>query len=121
MSFFSFRHFLSPSLVQEQSARDARSEARAATTEVQLLRGEVDRLYMITEALWSLLKEQGSYDDQSLAETIHQIDLRDGKLDGRVSTTEGPRACSSCGRTTSKKRPLCMYCGNPVEGPTFER
>lgn len=121
MSHFSFGHFRGMDAGSSHAANDARAEARSATSEVQMLRAEVDRLYMISEALWTLLRDQAGYDDQTLAEAVRQVDLKDGKLDGRAGATEGPKMCGSCGKAVSKKRPLCMYCGTPVEGTLFDR
>ncbi len=103
------------------SAGAAESTARSAMTEVQELRSDVERLLMITEALWTILKEKFDLPDEELIKRVVQIDLRDGKLDGRVSPTEGPPKCPHCGRVMGKKRPTCMYCGKPVKPDLFER
>ena len=65
---------------------------------------------MISEALWTLVKEQHGYDDEALAGRIREIDMKDGKLDGRVAPS-APSVCPNCGRTLSRQRPVCMYCG----------
>ena len=81
---------------------------------------ELERLLMITEALWTILKEQHGYDDAKLQQIVTDIDLRDGKLDGRVAAT-APATCPSCHRTLNKKRPRCIYCGEPAPLDLFER
>ena len=103
------------------AADSAKSKAVSVQREIGLLRGEIERLMMITEALWVILKEELNYDDAALIERIRQIDLRDGKLDGRVSTKTRPQQCAKCNRPVSKRRPVCPYCGAPVAKLPFER
>ena len=102
------------------NAASARADANAARTEVDVMRMDVERLLMITEALWSILKEQHCYDDNELIKRIVTIDMRDGKLDGRVAP-EPPPMCPACHRTLYKNRPRCMYCGEPVALDPFKR
>jgi hypothetical protein len=102
------------------TAENAQDQARKARTAVELLQYDVERLLMITEAMWTLLKKQHGYDDAELARLVADIDLRDGKLDGRVATTE-PRQCPFCQHVLGKKRPFCYYCGKPVLAMPFER
>lgn len=42
-----------------------------------------------------------------------EIDLSDGKLDGKVREQPGVSACASCGRTLSKRHARCFYCTAP--------
>jgi hypothetical protein len=102
------------------TAETAQREARSAKTAVELLQQDVERLLMITEALWLLLKNERGYQDADLERIIADIDLRDGPLDGRVAPSQ-PRGCPYCGHTVGKKRPYCYYCGKPVGTVPFER
>lgn len=100
--------------------RVARSDAAGARRKVAELEGEVERLLMITESLWQIVKERHSLDDQELVRRMVMIDMRDGKLDGKVATSP-PRKCPQCARTLFKNRPRCPYCGEPIAGDPFER
>jgi hypothetical protein len=75
---------------------------------------------LITEAFWEILKKHHGYTDADLADLVHKIDLRDGKLDGRVAK-ELPKPCPNCARTAARLRPLCLYCGAPIPQPPFAR
>ena len=75
---------------------------------------------MITEALWTLLKQQHGFADEVLTKLIAEIDLRDGKLDGRAAA-QSPQPCPFCGRPISTRRPFCLYCGKPVQTGPFAR
>ena len=96
------------------------SRSKGTRSEIQLLESEVERLLMITEALWSILQEKFGYDDQELVKRIVMIDMRDGKLDGKVAAV-GPKSCPKCNRTLFKHRPRCLYCGEPVVTDPFDR
>src|SRR5688500_14836984 len=55
----------------------------------------VDRLLLVLEAMWSMLKEQGLTDEQ-LAARLAEIDNSDGVADGRrVPPSVTCRSCSS--------------------------
>ena len=98
----------------------AASKALLARKRSELLELDVEKLLMITEALWTILKEQHGYSDDDLADRIAQIDMRDGKLDGKVAK-EGPEYCPKCQRTLMKQRPICMYCGTALATEPFKR
>jgi len=95
------------------NASSAQASAREALTETALLRHDVDRLLMLTEALWSFVKKEHDYTDEQLAEAVTNIDLRDGRLDGKVAKAP-PAPCPNCGRVNSSKQLRCLYCGGPL-------
>ncbi|MCX6895793.1 MAG: hypothetical protein NTZ16_09920 [Verrucomicrobia bacterium] len=101
-------------------ASGAASDARDAQNKVEAMSHDIERLLMITEALWEVLKTHHGYADADLMELVHKIDLRDGKLDGRVAK-EPPKPCPKCGRTAARLRPLCLYCGCPIPQSPFAR
>ena len=88
--------------------------------DVQRMRGDIERLLMITEALWGMVKEQHGYADEELFRRITEIDLSDGRADGRVAPSPA-EMCSACGRKVAKHRPLCLYCGHPLVADPFAR
>jgi hypothetical protein len=77
------------------------------------LHKDVERLLLITGALWMVLKEQHGFTDEKLAQLITRIDLRDGRPDGHFART-WTETCPHCGRTLAKNRTCCMYCGRLV-------
>ena len=90
-------------------------------TQTENMQFDVEKLLMITEALWTLMKEQHGYSDDDLIRVIQDIDLRDGKLDGKVAKAEVRPDCPQCGRKLIGKRPVCLYCGTEVALNPFDR
>ena len=109
-----------PDPMAQAAAADAMSHARSAETSVDELRLEVERLLMINEALWSFIKKDHGYTDEELVDRIQEIDLQDGRLDGRVAKAP-PMACARCGRTLPRGRPVCIFCGAPASKSPFIR
>jgi hypothetical protein len=94
---------------------EARATAQETKSEADVLKHDVDRLMMITEALWTFLKKEHGYSDDDLARSIAAIDLRHSGAD-----KDAQEKCPSCGRMVSEHRRLCLYCGNPVPQSLFE-
>lgn len=101
-------------------AIDAKARAREAGTEITFLKQKVEKLMMITEALWLIVKETNNLTDEELKEKILQVDLKDGKLDGRVAANaEETDYCPKCGQVLQKNKYVCIYCGAKIDNPDF--
>lgn len=97
------------------------SQASAdALRQTDALQFDVEKLFMITEALWDILKEKHGYDDEDLVRMVQDIDLRDGNLDGKVAKQPNP-PCQQCDRTLVGEHPVCLYCGAVNSRAPFER
>ena len=72
---------------------------------------------MVCMALWTFIKEKDGLADEQLAKRVEEIDLSDGKLDGKVSVQNVE--CSSCGRKISLKHNRCLYCGLEIKSDPF--
>ncbi len=117
-SGYSFRGHDTVARMQADNASD---KARSASTAVNFMQCEIERLLMITEALWTILKDEHDYDDEMLVDRITEIDLKDGKLDGRVTEKKGPIKCDRCSKPVSRRRPICIYCGTAFNKDPFSR
>lgn len=97
------------------------AELDATASDVERLRFHVERLYLLTEALWTILKIECQYDDTVLTELVNKIDLRDGKADGKVAPELAP-TCPQCHRThLSRYSATCLYCDAPMPLDLFRR
>lgn len=108
-----------PPTISAEAAR-ARAAAEQSQQNIDLLRCDIERLLMICEALWSMIREQHGYTDEELYRRVTQIDMRDGRLDGRVAPSP-PAKCPHCGHVLAKRRPVCLFCGKPVRQDLFQR
>ncbi len=107
----------------EKSATRAASFARGAGAadaaalglEIDDLNERVDRLLLVVESMWSLLREHG-YTDEQLASRIRHIDGEDGTADGR--RTLRPTRCPKCDSMVEPGRSTCTYCGAAIATTT---
>lgn len=101
---------------QAQSAKDV---AHESAREAVRLRKDVERLYMVVQAVWELVKERTDLEDKDLAERIREVDLRDGREDGKDATQTAVSVCVRCGRTLEKGSSLCLWCGATSNAGAF--
>lgn len=97
----------------ESDSSVAYYRSQDAIARIQELEHTVERLMLLSHALWEILRERDSLADETLAAKIREIDLRDGAEDGRMNET-ALRRCQKCGHDFNSKRPRCIYCGEPA-------
>jgi hypothetical protein len=102
------------------TATQAENAAREAKTDVELFKHDIDRLLLITEALWTLVKQQNGYADDALAKLIQDIEHQRSTAAG-VAVKSPPVACPACGRPNMAARSFCLYCGGPLPADPFAR
>jgi hypothetical protein len=105
-------------LSQERRLRGLSHEAEVASRgagrtadDLARMQADLDRLALACAALWSLLKDAGHTEEQ-LAARMQELDLRDGKLDGKLALDVV--TCTGCGRKSRPERKTCMYCSTPL-------
>ena len=101
-------------------ATAAQNTAREAQASTELLSHDVERLLLITQALWTLMKQQQGYADDVLTNLIEEIERRKTIGDG-AAVKDPPRNCPHCGRPNSANRLYCIYCGQAIGGNPFAR
>lgn len=98
-------------------AARAAGDARRARNDATSAADRVERALLACEAMWSLVREKLSLTDEDIVRRMNEIDLSDGRLDGKVQ--KNAVACPSCGRTISRRFPNCMYCGQAIVHDPF--
>lgn len=103
-------------LYQQGQINSANSKADQAKSESERLRSQVhdlqrrsDALTIACQALWELVRDRGGITDDALVAKMQEVDLRDGKADGKI--TPALVSCPSCGRRCNGSRKACLYCG----------
>ena len=87
----------------------AEGQASRAMEEVRRLGHRLDKLVLINVAMWTLLKDKIGLTDEELVDRIRQIDMLDGKEDGKLP--QEVAECPQCGRRMSARHKRCLYCG----------
>jgi hypothetical protein len=104
----------------QSRAAHAQSVAEQLRWELDTLKRKSDALTLACQALWEIVRTEIGLSDSALLERMRDIDVRDGKLDGRIT----PRVaeCPRCGRKSKATRKDCIYCGTtlPTEN-VFEK
>jgi hypothetical protein len=84
-----------------------------ARNEVVRLEEKLDKLALITRAMFELLGEATGNPEERLAAKVVEIDLRDGQADGRMSPK--PKRCPKCDAMMSPRFGRCLFCGHRDE------
>src|SRR5690554_6544051 len=98
----------------QRSAAQAASFARSAGTAGAMASNlrmidvdeRIDRLVLLLEAMWCLMREQG-FSDEQLAARLMELDGADGTFDGRRSPP--PATCASCGSKVAAGLTACQF------------
>ncbi len=96
----------------ERVADRANTKAERHTDDIDSLQRHVERLSLASQAMWELVKDRTALTEAELDNKILEIDARDGRLDGKITTK--PFNCPSCNRPTSSTGDNCVMCGAPT-------
>ena len=105
--------------IAQVDAQHARDVARESAMSSDKTRKNTERLYLVVQAMWELLKDKAGLTDADLDAKVQEIDMRDGRLDGQDSTQTAPLTCRQCGRTILSGQAQCSWCGTQAEGGPF--
>lgn len=92
---------------------DAPARDSLARDEVLRLEEKLDRLALITRALFELVQESTGISETKLSAKVVEIDLRDGQADNKM--TAKPKRCPKCEAMLSPKFGRCLFCGHRDE------
>jgi len=102
-------------MAAEQPTQPLPKQQPDYTQQIRDLEHDVQRLKLLNQALWELLRAKVGWSDADLEKKATEVDLRDGIQDGRMS--ESALKCPQCGRVSSSKHWRCLYCGLEFEKP----
>ena len=95
-----------------QAATDRR--VTNAGDKLRDLEQRYERMSLVTNALWQLLKAHTGLTDADLKKYIEKVDLADGVLDGKVARNKGAMDCPKCSRRVLKSATVCAWCGEKL-------
>lgn len=102
----------------QSRAGRAEQAANEARTDIKEMQRQLDRLCLLNQALWELLRERLALSDAELARMAQEIDLRDGVKDGRI--TQLAVRCPTCQRVNNTRHKKCIYCSTEFDSMLFE-
>lgn len=99
-----------------QNEKDRYQDGRSTNIEARLqdLEKRHEQLKLVTLSLWSLLRDHSGLMESDLRRYVKDIDLLDGKLDGKVEYKKEKINCSGCGRVQLSNALACAYCGGVI-------
>ena len=97
----------------QSDATRAESKARTVENELRRIYDRIDSLALTCQAMWELIRERTTLADEDIERRMQEIDLRDGKADGKMNTPVFE--CPDCGRNVSRRHFRCLYCGAEFE------
>ena len=109
--------FIVSQMIASETAAEAKGTARRVGGNVKVLEDRFERMLLASEAMWTLMRDKLGVTDTELVQRINDIDLSDGRLDGKVRKTAV--SCPSCGRTIARRFAKCMYCGQAIVHDPF--
>jgi len=101
----------------EMTATGAKIKSRSNERDIASLEGKIDALSLACHAMWEVLREKHDLSDEQLEKKIQELDLRDGKLDGRLDMNV--KNCPECGHKINKRHTNCFYCGADISNDNF--
>lgn len=97
------------------------SQKRHKTSELdrhtRWLEANLAKCLMINEALWEIIRDKLNLTENDLNDKLYQIDMRDGRLDGK--NQRPATKCPQCSRTVSARHLACLYCGHVMDDSVF--
>jgi len=92
-----------------KEAGRGKSAARRAMEVARITEERLEKLTLLCTAMWTLLRDRTELTEEDLVEAVHELDLKDGVEDGKVTQTIVK--CPKCGRTMHPRHHRCLYCG----------
>lgn len=101
----------------KEAAGDAKRDAQNAMMRLRKAELQVEKLLVITEALWQIAKATSNLEDADLKTMVADIaEFRSGE----GALTEALK-CGGCQRPVPHSKDKCIYCGQQVERGLFDR
>ncbi len=91
---------------------ETRSKLRKGENEVDALRDQIDKMALINQALYDLLKKHVGITDEELRRKVRELDVSDGVEDGRLRSE--PLECPKCGAVVTAGALKCYSCGATI-------
>lgn len=95
-----------------QQSSEANIKGRRNEKDIAQLEEKIDALVLACHAMWEILRDQHGVTTEQLEQKIQELDLRDGRLDGKLDLSV--TNCPDCGHKLNKRHTNCFYCGAEI-------
>lgn len=97
-----------------RSAKEAEGVARRAESVAIRIQDQLERQALLIRSLLEMCARKGLFTSEEFRALVNEVDLSDGRLDGKFKAQGGPRNCPECGKVNGKHAVACMYCSTPL-------
>ncbi len=97
-----------------EKARDQDAKTWRLEDRLKELEQRHEQLKLVTLALWAMLRDQSGFKESDLRRYVAQVDMLDGKRDGKASLEPTSVRCGGCNRMVIGTATVCVYCGTSV-------
>jgi len=73
---------------------------------------QLEHLTLLCQSMWEVLREQTGLSDSELRAKVTEVDIRDGKVDGKIN--QQIFACPRCGKNCNSTNKICIMCGEDL-------
>lgn len=93
----------------KREIEDAQKTVRKIKYTSESVSDRMNRIAIVSNAVWELLKERTGVTDTDLLSKVEEIDSRDGLSDGKATAVM--KTCLGCGKKINTRNKNCIYCG----------
>ncbi len=101
---------------QKRRISEARTLARKSVLysedsiqKIELLNAKVEKLTVITQALWEIVQQTSGIDETDLSRRVQEM------TSPKKVKKETKLRCVRCGMAVSSNNPKCIYCGGELD------
>ena len=110
-----FKNMRQDAEIRAANARSSSAGHRASQAQDRLkdLDKRLDHLTLYCQAMWELIRENTRLEEDDIVKKANEIDMRDGKADGKIQAAL--LVCSVCHRNNNSQKKKCMYCNAELQ------
>lgn len=91
--------------IEQDRLRSERDEVRDANQRIEALERKLDKMQLLTEALWQITKQANGLNQDLLQQVMEEVELQ------LAIRAKEKISCPKCKRSLPKVKQNCFYCG----------
>ena len=101
----------SAAMASQMAASHRSSAAQPAASQLDAARQRIARQELLIQTLIAMLLEKGVCSREEFLTLAEEVDLLDGRLDGKLAEPTAGNVCVKCGTRNTADKKNCMWCG----------